>query len=41
MAETRKRIVKNGNRTIVPVPVNSIYETKLEFVDDWRQEILW
>ncbi len=39
MAETEKRIVKNWCRTIDPV--NSIDETMYEFIDGWRQEILW
>lgn len=39
MAETKKRIVKSGYRTIYPV--NSVNETKLEFIDSWRQEALW
>lgn len=39
MAETKKRIVKNWYRTIDPV--NSLDETKLEFIDGWRQGILW
>lgn len=39
MAETKKRIVKSGYRTIDPV--NSVNETKLEFIDSWRQEALW
>ena len=39
MAETRKRTVKNGCRAIDPV--NSVDETKLGFIDGWRQGILW
>lgn len=39
MTETRERIVKNRCRAIHPV--NSVDETKLEFIDGWRQEILW
>lgn len=39
MANTKGIIIKNEYMTIDLI--NSANETKLEFVDGWRQEILW